>query len=29
MSRQRHKYDAEITLRALHHTLVVSGSSVD
>lgn len=29
VSRQRHKYDAEITLRALHHTLVVSGSNVD
>lgn len=29
MTRQRHKFDAEITLRALQHTLVVSGSSVD
>ncbi len=29
VGRQRHKYDAEITLRALHHTLVVSGSNVD
>lgn len=26
---QRHNYEAEITLRALHHTLVVSGSNVD
>lgn len=29
VSRQRHKYEAEITLRALHHTLVVSGSGAD
>ncbi len=29
VSRQRHKFDAEITLRALHHTLVVSGSGMD
>ena len=29
MSRQRHLFDAEITLRALSHTLVVSGSSMD
>ena len=29
MARQRHLFDAEITLRALNHTFVVSGSSVD
>ncbi len=28
-SRQRHLYDAEITLRALNHTFVVSSSNVD
>ncbi len=29
LSRQRHLVDAEVTLRALHHTLVVSASRVD
>ncbi len=28
LSRQRHLYEAEVTLRALRHTLVVSGSGV-
>jgi len=29
LSRQRHLFEAEVTLRALHHTLVVSASNVD
>jgi putative sigma-54 modulation protein len=27
LSKQRHMFDAEVTLRALHHTLVVTGSN--